>query len=256
MSQNKTIKISKGMLGAGIAAAALFALPAQASTLLLNSASMNQGYTAQITGPGAGFTGGGLDAYEGPLTFSVTDASGTHNITAFCVDLFDDIGLGTFQPSLQYQTETLTTNRDVDGQQLGAALSGTQLTEINRLLTLASGLETNPSANASNLAAIQGAIWEVENPAYTVTSHNSLDTMTANYITEAGINNPATAGYLPTGVETTIISSYSGDGNYHQAFAFSVPGGVPEPATWAMMIIGFGGVGAVVRKRRATVAFA
>jgi len=29
-----------------------------------------------------------------------------------------------------------------------------------------------------------------------------------------------------------------------------VTGGVPEPATWAMMIIGFGGVGAMVRRRR------
>jgi hypothetical protein len=25
---------------------------------------------------------------------------------------------------------------------------------------------------------------------------------------------------------------------------------VPEPATWAMMILGFGGVGAVMRRRR------
>jgi len=32
---------------------------------------------------------------------------------------------------------------------------------------------------------------------------------------------------------------------------FEVPG-VPEPATWAMMIIGFGGVGAMVRRRRET----
>ena len=28
-------------------------------------------------------------------------------------------------------------------------------------------------------------------------------------------------------------------------------GGVPEPATWAMMIIGFGGIGALLRRRRA-----
>ncbi|HEX7947292.1 MAG TPA: PEPxxWA-CTERM sorting domain-containing protein, partial [Phenylobacterium sp.] len=27
-------------------------------------------------------------------------------------------------------------------------------------------------------------------------------------------------------------------------------GGVPEPATWAMMILGFGGIGAVLRRRR------
>jgi hypothetical protein len=34
---------------------------------------------------------------------------------------------------------------------------------------------------------------------------------------------------------------------------FTFPGGgnaVPEPATWAMMIMGFGGIGAVVRRRR------
>ena len=29
------------------------------------------------------------------------------------------------------------------------------------------------------------------------------------------------------------------------------PGGVPEPATWAMMLVGFGGLGAVMRRRRA-----
>jgi len=31
-------------------------------------------------------------------------------------------------------------------------------------------------------------------------------------------------------------------------------GGVPEPATWAMMIIGFGGVGALIRRRRSEAA--
>ena len=28
-------------------------------------------------------------------------------------------------------------------------------------------------------------------------------------------------------------------------------GGVPEPATWAMMLTGFGGLGALMRRRRA-----
>jgi len=35
-----------------------------------------------------------------------------------------------------------------------------------------------------------------------------------------------------------------------------VPGVVPEPASWALMILGFGGVGALIRRRRATAAFA
>lgn len=34
------------------------------------------------------------------------------------------------------------------------------------------------------------------------------------------------------------------------------PGGVPEPATWAMMILGMGGIGYSLRRRRATVALA
>lgn len=38
-------------------------------------------------------------------------------------------------------------------------------------------------------------------------------------------------------------------------FSLSI-GSVPEPATWLMMIMGFGGVGAVLRRRRATAAFA
>lgn len=33
-----------------------------------------------------------------------------------------------------------------------------------------------------------------------------------------------------------------------------VPPGVPEPATWAMMLVGFGGLGAVMRRRRGQVA--
>jgi hypothetical protein len=34
------------------------------------------------------------------------------------------------------------------------------------------------------------------------------------------------------------------------------PGGVPEPATWAMMLFGFGGIGALLRRRRGVLAYA
>ncbi len=45
-------------------------------------------------------------------------------------------------------------------------------------------------------------------------------------------------------------------GNYAGNLAFAVQNSVPEPATWAMMILGFGGIGAVLRRRRKVLAAA
>ena len=244
-------KIGGLAVAAALGAVMGLAGAAQATTMVLVSDSMNTGYTAQITGPASPFTGGGLDAYEGPITFQVTEGGKPMTITAFCVDLFDDISLGGL--NLNYESWTLGSARDTDNQHLGTTLTGGQLGEIDKLLTLASALETNMSGNAPELAALQGAIWEVENPAYTVTSHNGgIDNLTAQYVADAAITNPNATGYLPTGRMETIISS----GTDNQAFAFAVPGGVPEPATWTMMIMGFGAMGAALRRRRATVAFA
>ena len=39
-------------------------------------------------------------------------------------------------------------------------------------------------------------------------------------------------------------------------FGANADTGVPEPATWAMMIAGFGLVGGAMRRRKATVSFA
>jgi hypothetical protein len=57
---------------------------------------------------------------------------------------------------------------------------------------------------------------------------------------------------LPTlsGTQTLTINGTSGGaGSYGGTIAFA-PGGVPEPATWAMMILGFGMVGAGLRLAR------
>lgn len=49
-------------------------------------------------------------------------------------------------------------------------------------------------------------------------------------------------------------SRWNGCGIGEFVFADGTAGAVPEPATWAMMILGFGGVGALLRRRAAPLA--
>ena len=73
----------------------------------------------------------------------------------------------------------------------------------------------------------------------------SSSAQAANILVNGSFDNtPCGAGYC----------NYAGGGN---AGVFldnvSVTGGVPEPAAWAMMLIGFSGLGALLRRRRASV---
>jgi len=51
-------------------------------------------------------------------------------------------------------------------------------------------------------------------------------------------------------VQGTVGSG--GSGSYSGNFNITNSGGVPEPATWAMMLLGFGGIGYSMRRRRRT----
>ncbi len=68
---------------------------------------------------------------------------------------------------------------------------------------------------------------------------------------------------LPTHIDRLEIVLHAGS-NSDQTFLQAVDnvhlsdvrGGVPEPATWAMMLLGFGGMGAMLRARRRAAALA
>lgn len=58
---------------------------------------------------------------------------------------------------------------------------------------------------------------------------------------------------LPTlgGPQSLVVSGTSGgNGAFAGTIAFSPIVGVPEPASWALMIMGFGGLGSVLRTRK------
>ena len=65
--------------------------------------------------------------------------------------------------------------------------------------------------------------------------------------------------FVATGSQSTITLSAVTGGNagvFFDSIDVTGPAGVPEPAAWALMIVGFGGVGAVLRRRRAVLATA
>jgi hypothetical protein len=239
--------ILQGLLAAAAIGAALsVAAPAGATTLL--SASMDTSNTAFIKGGVYG--SGGIDVYIGPVTFQV-DANPADAITGFCIDIYHDMFLGSlnggagygYHPeALQFDSSTST-----PAGQDGIQLSQTQLNKIDALVDYAAVLEDQGASDLSHkLAGIQGAIWQVEyGPTYTVAASGAVQGYITTYAADAAVQ-----PYMPVGP----IHSLFADDYGHQAFAFA--GGVPEPGTWALMIMGFGGVGAVLRRRRQATAFA
>ena len=72
-------------------------------------------------------------------------------------------------------------------------------------------------------------------------------------------------GSIVSGVEGNGVIQFHGsvssiswtNPNYEYFYGFTVGSvGVPEPATWGMMIMGFGGIGALMRRRRTVAAAA
>jgi hypothetical protein len=76
----------------------------------------------------------------------------------------------------------------------------------------------------------------------------------AAVLTMAGMRNPYAGGRIYTG------PLYGNPPNWDLVFQTEMsntgPTGVPEPAAWALMVAGFGGLGAMLRRRRARPALA
>ena len=235
-------------LAAAVAAGAV-AIAAPASALILKSATMDTSNTALITGPGYST----VNAYIGPVTFTANSGGPgdpDFSLTAYCVDIYHDMFLGPLNggAGYLYHDEDLTTDSKTStaGGQNGNLLSNLQLVEIGRLLVYSNFLiDTGATDLSHKLAGVQGAIWEVENPTITINGSPVVNTYVAQF-------KIAAATTLPGGRKS--FQSIFADDYGHQAFGYGL--GVPEPATWTMMILGFGGIGAVLRRRRQSAALA
>ncbi len=155
--------------------------------------------------------------------FGIGPSADTFTVWGFCIDLFTGIGV----PS-QYHIDSLTN----DGH--GNLLSQTQIDQIYGLAAYGYSLIKGGAPDLQNkLSGIQGAIWAIEYPTFTVTGSANIDGYLQSYKA------------LAPSLHGNAYVLLSDDGK-SQGFVI----GVPEPATWAMMIIGFGAVGMVMRSRR------
>lgn len=242
--------LAKGVLKTAIPALALsLALnsTAMATTYVIDRGDMPNKRTLNIQGIG--------NVYAGPFLFDGTYGVGGNpfvDILAFCVDVYHHISIGNYSPDLVY-TDTVPLTFDSNNGGQANHFSGptgynaTSLARIGQLVNYGT-LSFNDAtlvgvAKDKRLAAVQGAIWEVAS---------------GRNVTGDGLN--ATIDSLAAGqfgsAYGTISSNYTfitPQGQYPtsrgtQSFAFAAP--APEPGTWALMIVGFGLAGAMLRRSR------
>jgi hypothetical protein len=161
-------------------------------------------------------------------------------LLSYCIDIFHDLSAATFTPA------AVTTT----------SLSATKIAQISALLSNGESLVTS----ADRSAAEQLAIWEIVNENSGVYSLSSGNLFASNISQNAVSIANSYLSNITSGVWTADpslqLAVLTSANNQTQlvwgASATKVLGAVPEPATWAMMLVGFGGIGAALRGRRST----
>jgi len=197
---------------------------------------------------GVQLTGGvlpGSSPYTVYLAGEIVLTTQFGDLATWCVDLFHDIGLGG---SYTYMTMPLTTDNSGSSPSTSNALTTTQIDDISFLAsygTAALNAAITAGGTTTELddlsAAIQAAIWQVE---YGTVATYSGDTGFGTDLSEIDALLPATMNY--GGVQ---IGNPGDQGLFNNQNLFTTMT-VPEPSTWAMMMIGFAGL-AVVGYRKA-----
>jgi hypothetical protein len=163
------------------------------------------------------------------------------SLFTYCIDIFQSIHSGTYGV---YSLEDYLGNT----------------TRANYIAALISNVGAHGSATHD--AAVQLALWELryENtgtaPSFSSNNFKAWDiSSTTLNLAKTYAQNARTIWSPASNIEIQVAKSSK---YQDQLFWTVTPPAVPEPATWAMMIIGFGAVGSAMRARRgkASVSFA
>ncbi len=211
-------------------------------------------------------TGGALPNNQSSVAVSVgrisltgTDTSNNAPVSflAYCIDIFDylktglfDIANFTFDPAKEQALKVLITNTAgaigaVESEALTAAQKAEQKKNVSSAIQMAvwevafetAGNTYSTTAgdfwmNGSGLTGLNGGVSSAQTLA-----QGFLDNLNTNAWSQADPN-----------WSLKMLMPQDGANNQTQAFLVSTP--VPEPSTWAMLILGFGVVGHTLRGRR------
>lgn len=241
--------------GASLAAGLAMAPMAQAAVYVMQNGSMDTPRTLNIA------TIGNVKAT--PVQFDgyidgVPDEPFV-NLVAFCVDVYHAISLGNYNPELTYtDTTPLTTDSQWDGSP--KILTAQEVQQVGRLVNYGTNVFYNAPGGAGRfdeLAAVQGAIWQVVSGLNVTSGSAGLNTRIDNLASLSYLSsfNPSFAtlnAHIKMLTPFTDTRVYP-DKKLTQSFAM---GAVPEPATWVMMIGGFACAGAMLRRSRRQTAVA
>ena len=154
-------------------------------------------------------------------------------------------------------TVTGAQNTTTAGNKMGDFLDGnaTQLSNLSSALSPADFLDVSLSAAGDPYASffrITGSYVSATDFHGTI-SHDdgaSIYLDGANIYSHPAETSDISSPYtLTAGSRNFVVDYVEGNGS-PSVLTFDAPGGVPEPATWMMMIAGFGGIGSMLRSRR------
>jgi hypothetical protein len=155
----------------------------------------------------------------------------------FCVDLQHTINVTSYDPPLVFTLGIL----DVDGN--GNTITRGDSNRIGQLADLGQTIAKSGDADfVLQLEAIQAAIWSIEYKTTAVSGNSIVNDDIAAFLLSVKDNG---GGYA-----RALIAHGPGAAGVQNM----VLGGVPEPASWALMIGGLGMTGAALRRRRRQVA--